>query len=167
LQKSKNFFILKYCGAHQNTGTLRAANGYNIIRVSSLAFGGNDIYGTTMFNLFAGSYMAAIKLLSILSVSKAGLAVGLMLWHQAVYGNGFYRFCHLAHALPFLTLELRIRLNLHYWVKRLWQFARHCQGRSLLPSVPSIEFLRRRDGHTIFDFFKTLSFSGISPPAFA
>jgi hypothetical protein len=120
-----------------------------------------------MFNFFAGGNIAALKFLSIISVTKASLAVTLMLWHQAVYCNGFYRFCHLAYALPFLTLELRIRLDFRYWVKRLSQLARYCHSRKLLPPVPSTDFLLWRDGHKIFDFFKTLSFSGISPPALA
>jgi hypothetical protein len=120
-----------------------------------------------MFNLFAGGYIFTIKFISIISVSKVSLAVALMLWHQAVYSNGFYRFCYLAPSLPFLTLELRILLNFQYWIKRLSELARHRRSRTLLPPVPSMDFLLWRDGHSIFDFFKTLSFSGISPPALA
>ena len=130
-----------------------------------LAFGESKCdhtHAIVMHNVFAGSYIAAIKFLSVIPISKASLAIALMLWHQAVYCNGFCRF---ARTLPFLALELRLLLNFRYWVTRLSQFAFHTKDRNHLPPVSSTDFLVCRDGHTLIDFFKTLSFSGISPPA--
>lgn len=117
-----------------------------------------------MVNFFSGGFVAILKFLSVASTGKISIAVALMLWHQT---SGSYRFCQLARALPFLALELRIGLNFHNWLARLSQLARHHGSRNLPPPAPSMEFLLWRDGHTIFDFFKTLSFSGISPPAIA
>ena len=117
-----------------------------------------------MTNVFSSSFVAILKFLSVASAGKISLAVALMLWHQA---GGSYRFSQLAHTLPVLALELRIWLNFHNWLTRLSEFARYCRNRNLPPPAPSMDFLRWRDGHTIFDFFKTLSFSGISPPAIA
>lgn len=117
-----------------------------------------------MVNVFSGSLVAILKFLSVASAGKISIAVALILWHQA---NGSYRFCQLAHTFPFLALELRIWLNFHNWLTRLSQLARHHGNRNLPPPAPSMEFLLWRDGHTIFDYFKTLSFSGISPPAIA
>jgi hypothetical protein len=120
-----------------------------------------------MLNFFVGSLITAIKFLSFVLFSKISLAVALILWHQAVSCNGAYRLCHLTRALPLLALELRIHLNFRHWLARLSQLAAHTKNRGSLPAVASTNFLVCRDGHTIFDFFKTLSFSGISPPAFA
>ena len=117
-----------------------------------------------MINVLGTSFVAILKFLSVVSAGKVSIAAALMLWHQA---NGFYRFSQLARALPFLALDLQIWLNFHNWLTRLSQFARHRGSRNLPPPAPSTEFLLWRDGHTIFDFFKTLSFSGISPPAIA
>lgn len=125
------------------------------------------IYTIAMVNFLGGSFIAMLKFLSVVSMSKISLALALMLWHQVIYCNGAYRFCHLARALPLLALELRIWLNFHNWLTRLSRLARHHGSRNLPPPAPSMEFLLWRDGHTIFDFFKTLSFSGISPPAIA
>jgi hypothetical protein len=117
-----------------------------------------------MVNVFNCSFVAILKFLSVASAGKISIAAALMLWHQA---SGSYRFCHLVRALPFLALELRIWLDFNNWLTQLSQLVRHHGSRNLPPSVPSMEFLRWRDGHTIFDFFKTLSFDGISPPAIA
>jgi hypothetical protein len=117
-----------------------------------------------MVNVFSSSFVAILKFLFVASAGKISIAVALMLWHQA---NGSYRFCQLACALPFLAFELRLWLNFHNWLTWLSQRVRHQEKRNLPPPAPSMDFLLWRDGHTIFDFFKTLSFSGISPPAIA
>jgi hypothetical protein len=120
-----------------------------------------------MFSFFPGSIVAGIKFLYAVAASKTGLAIALMFWHQAIYCSGSFRFCHLAHTLPLLALELRMWLNPRYWVTLLSQHILQTSPRIPLPSVPGTDFLLRRDGHTIFDFFKTLSFNGIPPPAIA
>lgn len=120
-----------------------------------------------MVNIFAGSLVAATKFISFVLLSKVSLAMTLMLWHQAVYCNGAYRFCHITRTLPFLALELRLHLNFRHWLTRLSQLVDHTKNRDALPAVASSNFLVCRDGHTIFDFFKTLAFCGISPPAIA
>lgn len=117
-----------------------------------------------MITIFSGSFVALLKFLSVASAGKISIVAVLMIWHQA---SGSCRFSQLARALPFLVLELQIWLNFHNWLTRLSQLARHHGSRNLPPPAPSMEFLLWRDGHTIFDFFKTLSFSGISPPAIA
>jgi hypothetical protein len=117
-----------------------------------------------MVNVFSSSFVAILKFLSVASAGKISIAAVLMIWHQA---NGSYRFCQLARTLPFLAFELRIWFNFHNWLTRLSQLARHHESRNLPPPAPSMEFLLWRDGHTVIDFFKTLSFSGISPPAIA
>jgi hypothetical protein len=124
-------------------------------------------FNINMLNFFAGGLVAAVKFLSFVLFSKISLAVALMLWHQAISCNGAYRLCHLTRALPFLALELRTHLSFRHWLARLWQLAARTKDRGSLPAVASTNFLVCRDGHTIFDFFKTLSFSGISPPAIA
>jgi hypothetical protein len=97
--------------------------------------------------------------------SKAGMATVLMLWQQVGCCNGLLRFCRNARTVPFLTLELRFRLNLRYWSARLSRLMFRCDGCPLFPFIFSGKFLLRRDGHNIFDFFKTLSLSDVSPPA--
>lgn len=132
-----------------------------------LSFNVTDLTVILMFHIFSGSLVAATKFLSFVLLSKASLAITLMLWHQAVSCNGTYRFCHIARTLPFLALELRLHLNFRHWLTRLSQLVDHTQNRHALPVVASTNFLVCRDGHTIFDFFKTLSFCGISPPVSA
>jgi hypothetical protein len=140
---------------------------HEMARVSLAEFTRNDAQVIVMYNVFASSFIAVLKFFSVVSASKLSLAVALMLWHQVVYCNGYYRLCLIARPLPLLALELWIHLNFRYWMTRLSRLAFHTKSRNTLPSVPSTDFLRCRDGHTIFDFFKTLSLSGISPPAIA
>ncbi|MGH7452967.1 MAG: hypothetical protein ACRENG_16580, partial [bacterium] len=119
-----------------------------------------------MINLFTGGLAAGFKFLYVITMSKVSLAIALMLWHQAVYCNGAFRFRHIARAVPFLAWELRACLNPRRWLIWLAQLVHH-KDRLLLPAGSSADFLLRRDGHTIVDFFKKLSRSGISPPAIA
>lgn len=117
-----------------------------------------------MVNIFSGSFVAILKFLSVAAAGKISIAAALMIWYQA---SGSCRFCQLASTLPFLALELQIWLKFQNWLAQLSQLARHHVGRNLPPSAPSMEFLLWRDGHTVIDFFKTLPFSGIPPPAIA
>lgn len=119
-----------------------------------------------MLNLFIGGLAAGVKFLYVLMIGKASLAMALMLWHQAIYCHGAWRFCNIACALPFWAWS-RINPKPRRWLIWLSELASHNKGCLPLPSVSSAERLVRRDGHTIFDFFKTLVFSGISPPATA
>jgi hypothetical protein len=95
--------------------------------------------------------------------------MAMMLWHQLSYSSGLLRCCRMKRVLPFLTLELRLRLNSRYWMKPLSQFLvlalNKC--RNFLPAILSGKLLLRRDGRHIFDFFKTLSLNDVSPPVLA
>lgn len=117
--------------------------------------------------LWSGNLLAALKFLSAFSAAKIGIAATLFVWHQAIFCNGAHRLRSLAAALPFLALELRLRLNVRNWLTQISRLARRHGSRNLPPPAPSMEFLLWRDGHSVIDFYKTLSFSGASPPAFA
>ena len=120
-------------------------------------------HAIVMLVFFVGSLAAGMKSLYVLMMGKTSLAMALMLWHHAIYCRGALRFCNIAQALPFLALS-RISLKPSRWWIWLSELASPNKGRLPLPSVLGTELLVRRDGHTIFDFFKTLVFSGISPP---
>jgi hypothetical protein len=124
------------------------------------------MHAIIMLNLFAGSVAAGFKFLYVITMSKVSFAIALMLWHHAVYCNGAFRFRHIARAVPFLAWELREGLDPCRWLIWLAQLIHH-NDRLLLPACSGADFLLRRDGHTIVDFFKKLSRSGISPPAIA
>lgn len=119
-----------------------------------------------MSSIYLNTLFAGLKILLICSVSKAGLAAATVLWQHSVYFGGLHRFCRIARTLPFLALELRTRLNLRYWVTRISRLARYANCRTPLPPILSPKFLVSRDGRNIFDLFKTLSLSDVSPPAF-
>jgi hypothetical protein len=94
--------------------------------------------------------------------------MSLLLWQQLSFSSGLLRFCRTYRTAPYLLLELRLRLNLRYWVTRLWKSCLHNSFRTSVSSpVLSAPSLRRRDGQNIFDFFKTLSLSDVSPPVAA
>jgi hypothetical protein len=122
-----------------------------------------------MFNFLLDSFVAGIKFLWVVPVSKVGVGMTMMLWLQLTYGGGLYRYCRMRRVLPFLTLELRMQLNPRYWISQISQFTFHSfmSCRTVLASVLSTHFLLRRDGRNIFDFFKTLSIDDISPPVLA
>jgi hypothetical protein len=119
-----------------------------------------------MVNLFTGGLAAGFKFLYVITTSKASLAIALMLWHHAVYCNGAFRFRYIVRAMPFLAWELRACLNPRRWLIWLAQMVYH-KDRLPLPAGAGADFLLRRDGHTIVDFFKTLLRNGIPPPAIA
>lgn len=122
-----------------------------------------------MFNLVIDNFLISAKLFYAFLANKAGFGMTIMMWHQLNCSNALLRFCRIKRVLPFLTLELRLRLNSRYWITPLSQFlvlALHkCQN--FLPPILSGKFLLRRDGRHIFDFFKTLSLNDVSPPALA
>ncbi len=124
------------------------------------------MHATIILNLFVGSVAASFKFFYVITMSKVSLAVTLMLLYHTVYCNGAFRFRHIACAVPFLAWELRACLNPRRWLIWLAQLVHHDE-RLLLPAGAGADFLLRRDGHTIVDFFKKLSRSGISPPAIA
>jgi hypothetical protein len=122
-----------------------------------------------MSNFPPGSFAATIKFLWVVPVSKVSLGMTMMLWLQLTYGGGLSRYCRIRRVLPFLTLELRMRLNPRYWISQISQFVFHSfNDRPIVfTSVLSAYFLLRRDGRNIFDFFKTLSIDDVSPPVLA
>lgn len=122
-----------------------------------------------MFNIVFNDFLISTQLFYAFLASKAGFGMTIMVWHQLNYSNGLLRFCRIKRVLPFLTLELRLRLNSRYWINPLSQFlvlALH-KCRNFRPQILSGKFLLCRDGRHIFDFFKTLSLNDVSPPLFA
>jgi hypothetical protein len=113
---------------------------------------------------FTGGLAATLKFLY--AYDEHASTMTLILWHHAISCNGAFRFRHIARAAPFLAWELRACLNPRRWLTWLAQLA-HDKDRLPLPAVAGADFLLRRDGHIIVDFFKTLSRSGIPPPASA
>ncbi|MGH7599978.1 MAG: hypothetical protein ACREOI_26790 [bacterium] len=124
------------------------------------------MHATIIINFFAASVAAGFKFLYIITVSKVSLAIALILWYHAVNCSGAFRFRHIVRAVPFLAWELRACLNPRRWLIWLAQLV-YYNERLLLPAGSGADFLLRRDGYTIVDFFKKLSRSGISPPAIA
>jgi hypothetical protein len=124
------------------------------------------MHAIIIINFIVSSVAAGFKLFYVITMSKASLAIALMLCHHAVYYNGAFHFHHIARAVPFLAWELRACLNPRRWLIWLAQLVHHNE-RLLFPAGAGADFLLRRDGHTIVYFFKKLSRSGISPPAIA
>jgi len=120
-----------------------------------------------MLHFSSGSVLASAQFLSMLLFSKAGLAMALLVWHNATYIGGVFRFNRIKHTVPFLLLDLRMRLNWRYWVTRLSRLALSANYRDFFLPAAGPKFLLHRDGRHIFDFFKTLSLSDVSPPALA
>jgi hypothetical protein len=120
-----------------------------------------------MVNLFLGSFIVGAKALAMLLFSKVSVATTLLLWQHAVGFGGWQRLNSIRQTLPFLMLELRMRLNRRNWIVRLSHLALFANHRDFSPPVFSSLFLLRRDGRHILDFFKTLACSDVSPPAFA
>lgn len=116
-----------------------------------------------MFVICTGNYFAGMEILIFFSASHTSLMLALLLWHLVTPDNGLRRFCSIAGTLH-AVLALRTRLNLCHWVKWLSQRTARTNCQTPLPTLLSPHFLLRRDGHTIFDFFKTLSISDVSPP---
>lgn len=58
-----------------------------------------------MLSMFSSGIVVGLKLLSLLSLGKASLAVAMILWQDAAYFNGLHRFCRVAGTLPFFALE--------------------------------------------------------------
>jgi hypothetical protein len=122
------------------------------------------MHATFIINFVAASVAAGLKFLYLIMVSKVTLAIALMLWYHAIYCNGAFRLHYIARAVPLLAWELRACLNPRRWLIWLAQLVHH-KTRLLVPI--GADFLLRRDGYIIVDFFKKLSRSGISPPAIA
>lgn len=112
--------------------------------------------------------LAGLKPVLLLLFSKAGLATAYFLGQQIGFGSGLLRFCRSANTVPFLLLELRLRLNLRYWVVRVSRLIiiQDDLRRPLLLSG-NREMLWFGAGRSILNFFKTLALSDVSPPAVA
>lgn len=120
-----------------------------------------------MLYFLSGSILASIQFLSLLLLSKAGLAMALLVWHHTTYIGGVFRFNRVKHTVPFLLLDLRTRLNWRYWMVRLSRLALCTNYRDFFLPVAGPKFLLHRDGRHIFDFFNILALSDVSPPALA
>jgi len=120
-----------------------------------------------MLYFLSGNVLAGAQWVSMLFLSKASLAMVLLVWHHTTYIGGVFRFNRIKHTVPFLLLDLRTRLNWRYWVMRLSRLALSANYRDFFLSGNGPKFLLHRDGRHIFDFFDTLALSDVSPPAFA
>jgi len=120
-----------------------------------------------MLIIISKKLFTRLKLLSGRLVKHVRSGMMLMLWHQMSYHHGLLRFCRIARTVPFLTPELRLLLNLRYWVKRVSKATFKSAPTFFLPSFLCLDFLFYRYGRHIFDFYKNLSLSDVSPPAFA
>jgi len=121
-----------------------------------------------MTNVYLIGLADLMKSLYFSSLSKVSLGVSLLLWQQLFFPSGLLRFCRACRTVPYLLFELRLRLNLRYWVTRLSRLmvrASDCQ--TLFHSTACHGYLPTCGGRTIFDFFKTLAITDVSPPAFA
>lgn len=118
-----------------------------------------------MTNVYLIGFADIMKSIYFFSLVKVGLGVSLLLWQQLFFPSGLLRFCRSCQTVPYLLLELRLRLNLHYWVARLsGSMLRSFGNAALHTSTARHDYLPFRDGRKIFDFFKTLAVSDVSPP---
>ncbi len=120
-----------------------------------------------MLNPTANILLAGLKPVWLLLFSKAGLATVFFLGQQIGFGSGLLRFCRSANTVPFLLLDLRLRLNLRYWVVRVSRLMIQDELRRPLLLPGNREMLCFGAGRNILDFFKTLALSDVSPPAVA
>ncbi|MDZ7269019.1 MAG: hypothetical protein ONB48_14900 [candidate division KSB1 bacterium] len=120
-----------------------------------------------MLHSFATILLAGLKPLTLVLFSKAGLATAFLLGQQIGFCSGLLRFCRSAHTVPFLFMELRLRLNLRYWVVWLSRLVLQDKQRQSPPPTTHCEVLCFGIGRNILDLFKTLTLSDISPPALA
>jgi hypothetical protein len=121
-----------------------------------------------MTNVYLIGLAGLMKSLYVFSLVKVSLGVSLLLWQQLFYPSGLLRFCRTCRTVPYLLLELRLRLNMRYWVVRLSKLmVRSGDCHALLTSTARHDYLPYRDGRQIFDFLKTLSLTDVSPPVLA
>lgn len=120
-----------------------------------------------MLSPSANILLAGLKPVWLLLFSKAGLATAFFLGQQIGFGSGLLRFCRSANTVPFLLLELRLRLNLRYWVVRASRLMIQDELRRPLLLSGNREMLCFGAGRSTLDFFKTLALSDVSPPAVA
>jgi hypothetical protein len=120
-----------------------------------------------MLIIFLKKLFPGLKFLCRCLAKRIHSGMSLMLWHQLSYHDGLHRFRRIARTVPFLTPELRLQLNLRNWVKRLSKATFKSASTLFLPSFLCLDFLFCRYGRHIFDFYKTLSLSDVSPPAIA
>jgi len=123
---------------------------------------------TFMTNIYLIGLSGLWKSFYMFSLIKVSLGVSLLLWQQLCFPSGLLRFCRTCQTVPYLMLELRMRLNMRYWVSWLslsMVQANTCQTHSF--TISHHDYLASRDGRRIFDFLKTLSIADVSPPAFS
>ncbi len=121
-----------------------------------------------MTNVYLIGLSGLMKTLLLFSLAKVSLGLSFLLWQQLFFPSGLLRYCRTRQTVPYLLLELRMRLNMRYWVVRLSKLAlRSCDCHGFLASSARHDYLPYRYGRQIFDFFKTLSLTDVSPPAVA
>lgn len=122
-----------------------------------------------MYNIGVGSSLPGLEIVCFLAVSQAGCGImTLMIWQLMMSSYGILPFGRRGQVLPLLVVELSPRFKLHYWLAKISRLALNTKSRHKFPLVVfSPEFLLRRDGPNIFDFFKTFSLNDVSPPVCA
>ena len=121
-----------------------------------------------MTNVYLIGLPGLMKSLLILSLGKVSLGLSFLLWQQLFFPSGLLRFCRTCQTVPYLLLELRMRLNMRYWVVRLSKLTLRSTDCYAVPaSTARHDYLPYRYGRRIFDFIKTLSLTDVSPPAVA
>lgn len=118
-----------------------------------------------MYQFVASSALSQWDVLVLLSVGPGSLITILVLSQMMLSSCGLPP-CHcLNRMLPRLGLEWRLRLNFQHWLVKMARFKRcaNCREKLVAAGI-SPQFLLRRNGRNIFDFFKTVSFNDVSPP---
>lgn len=118
-----------------------------------------------MYQLVAGSTLPPWDVLVLLSMGQGSLITILFLAQVMLSSCGLHPFCRFTRTMARFGLELRLRLKLQYWLVKMARFNRcaNCREKIMAAGISS-QFLLRRDGRNIFDFFKTVSFNDVSPP---
>ncbi len=112
-----------------------------------------------MQNFIATSPFPELELLCFFSLSQTGWAMAFMIWQ--LLSVSVHSLQRSAQNMPVLVRELRLwemgwRLTLQTECNRIYFYP-----------LLSAHYLLLRDGHDIFDFFKTFLLNDVSPPALA
>jgi hypothetical protein len=119
----------------------------------------------SMLRFCSNSFMLSLKIIAIVCLGRMSGGIAIVLWQQLIFPSGLLRFCRTCNTVPYLLLELRLRLNLRYWMIRLSRaMIRSTCCQSLFSASARHGYLHYRDGRRAFDFFKTLSLTDVSPP---
>ena len=121
-----------------------------------------------MLQLYAGGLYANANTLYLSLLSSATLAAATVLWLHTAHLEGLHRFLRIARTVPFWVVELRACLKVRAWAERFNSHAVPAtDARPPRLSPLDIDYLQSRSGQTVFDFFKTLSITDVSPPVLA